>query len=228
MWRAHQGPEATKIEIAPACVVGHPRPQRADPAAAGSACSANCRRGALSASLPRAAPARPLHPAVGLGWTRVQVCCSPRSSCGAAGWAAMVMGLHQPMLLGAAGGRCCWRDSLAVRPLPAKKRLEKFEQQLPEALDLITRALRAGHAFSAALKMAGEEMAEPIAGEFSTVHDEVNFGVSLQAGPDPPERAGAAHRPALLRGGGADPARIRRQPDRVLGNLSRLIASASS
>jgi tight adherence protein B len=60
-----------------------------------------------------------------------------------------------------------------------RKRLDKFERQLPEALDLITRALRAGHAFPAALKMAGEEMAEPVAGEFSTVHDEVNFGVSL-------------------------------------------------
>jgi tight adherence protein B len=51
---------------------------------------------------------------------------------------------------------------------------------LPEALDLITRALRSGHAFSSALQMVGEEMAEPIAGEFRTVHDEVNFGVALQ------------------------------------------------
>jgi tight adherence protein B len=60
------------------------------------------------------------------------------------------------------------------------QRLGKMERQLPEALDLIIRALRAGHAFSSALKMTGEDMAEPIAGEFRTVHDEVNFGVSLQ------------------------------------------------
>jgi tight adherence protein B len=40
--------------------------------------------------------------------------------------------------------------------------------------------LRSGHAFSSALQMVGEEMAEPVAGEFSVVHDEVNFGVSLQ------------------------------------------------
>jgi tight adherence protein B len=60
------------------------------------------------------------------------------------------------------------------------KRLAKLERQLPDALDLITRALRAGHAFSSALKMAGEELAQPVAGELSTVHDEVNFGVSLE------------------------------------------------
>lgn len=60
------------------------------------------------------------------------------------------------------------------------RRMTKIERQLPDTLDLITRALRAGHAFPSALKMSGEEMAQPIAGEFSTVHDEINFGVSLQ------------------------------------------------
>lgn len=59
-------------------------------------------------------------------------------------------------------------------------RMKRIQQQLPEALDLITRALRAGHAFSSALKMSGEELVEPIAGEFRAVHDEVNFGVSLE------------------------------------------------
>jgi tight adherence protein B len=59
-------------------------------------------------------------------------------------------------------------------------RIGLIQKQLPDALDLITRALRAGHAFTSALKMTGEEMSEPIAGEFRTVHDEVNFGVSLQ------------------------------------------------
>jgi tight adherence protein B len=60
------------------------------------------------------------------------------------------------------------------------KRLATIERQLPDALDLITRALRAGHAFSAALKMAGEEMVDPIASEFRQVHEEVNYGNSLQ------------------------------------------------
>lgn len=59
-------------------------------------------------------------------------------------------------------------------------RLLKIEQQLPEALDLIGRALRAGHALQNGLKMVGEEMAEPICSEFSIVSDEVHFGVSMQ------------------------------------------------
>lgn len=59
------------------------------------------------------------------------------------------------------------------------RRLGRMQVQLPEALDLMARALKAGHAFSAALKMTGEEMTEPIATEFRTVHEEVNFGVSL-------------------------------------------------
>jgi tight adherence protein B len=96
-----------------------------------------------------------------------------------AGWAIMVMGLYQPMLTGAGVGVLLGATPFLYVHYRRKKRLEKFERQLPEALDLITRALRAGHAFSAALKMAGEEMTEPIAGELSTVHDEVNFGVSL-------------------------------------------------
>ncbi len=60
------------------------------------------------------------------------------------------------------------------------KRLRKLEQQLPDGLDLIGRALRAGHALPSGLKMVGEEMSDPIAGEFRVVHDEINFGVSMQ------------------------------------------------
>ena len=60
------------------------------------------------------------------------------------------------------------------------KRLSKMEQQLPETLDLIGRALRAGHALPSGLKMAGEELPEPLATEFRITHDEINFGVSMQ------------------------------------------------
>lgn len=61
-----------------------------------------------------------------------------------------------------------------------QKRLDTIEQQLPDSLDLMARALRAGHALPGALKMVGEEMSEPIAGEFRTTFDEMNYGVSLQ------------------------------------------------
>jgi tight adherence protein B len=60
------------------------------------------------------------------------------------------------------------------------KRLRTLQRQLPDALDLMARALKAGHAFSAALKMAADEIADPTATELRIVHDEVNFGVSLQ------------------------------------------------
>jgi tight adherence protein B len=61
------------------------------------------------------------------------------------------------------------------------KRMFKIVEQLPDALDLISRALRAGHAFPSGLQMVGEETQDPIAGEFRIVHDEINFGVSVPA-----------------------------------------------
>ncbi|MDN2717981.1 MULTISPECIES: type II secretion system F family protein [unclassified Janthinobacterium] len=59
------------------------------------------------------------------------------------------------------------------------KRLVRIEQQLPDALDLMSRAMRAGHAFPTALKMVGEEMTGPLADEFRAVFDEVSFGVAM-------------------------------------------------
>jgi tight adherence protein B len=68
-----------------------------------------------------------------------------------------------------------------IRLLTVRRaRLQSFEQQLPDVLDLMARALRAGHAFSGAIEMVGTEANDPIAGEFRTTFDEVNFGISLQ------------------------------------------------
>ncbi|SHG50336.1 type II secretion system F family protein [Massilia sp. CF038] len=60
------------------------------------------------------------------------------------------------------------------------RRLRKFEAQLPDALDMMGRALRAGHAFPTALKMVGEEMSAPLCEDFKLAFDEVNFGISMQ------------------------------------------------
>lgn len=60
------------------------------------------------------------------------------------------------------------------------KRLRRLEQQLPDTLDLIGRAVRAGHALPSGLQMVGDEMPDPIATEFRITHDEINFGVSMQ------------------------------------------------
>jgi len=59
------------------------------------------------------------------------------------------------------------------------ERLTKFESQLPEALDFLSRALRAGHGLTAALAMVGDELKEPISKEFKTTFDEINFGLSF-------------------------------------------------
>jgi len=59
------------------------------------------------------------------------------------------------------------------------QRLQKFVRQLPEALDLIARALRAGHTFQVGLKMVGEEFADPIGTEFDKTLAEINFGAGI-------------------------------------------------
>jgi tight adherence protein B len=58
-------------------------------------------------------------------------------------------------------------------------RMAKFQRQLPEALELIARALRAGHAFFVGLKLVGEEFSEPIGPEFKRAFDEVSMGISV-------------------------------------------------
>jgi tight adherence protein B len=60
------------------------------------------------------------------------------------------------------------------------KRMRKFEEEFPEALDLISRALKAGHAFATGLKMVADEMHEPVGPEFRKTFDEQNFGLPLK------------------------------------------------
>jgi tight adherence protein B len=60
-----------------------------------------------------------------------------------------------------------------------KRRLDKFEKQLPQALALMARALRAGHAFTSAMKFTADEFEDPLGPEFGKALDEINFGVSV-------------------------------------------------
>src|SRR5882724_5147023 len=60
------------------------------------------------------------------------------------------------------------------------RRLHKFEEHFPEALDLLGRAVRAGHAFTTGLEMIAKECAEPIGGEFRATFEEQNFGLPLR------------------------------------------------
>ena len=61
-----------------------------------------------------------------------------------------------------------------------KKRFDQFLENLPDALDLMSRALSAGHAFSEAMHMVSAEMPEPIATEFRKTYEEQNLGLSLK------------------------------------------------
>ena len=59
------------------------------------------------------------------------------------------------------------------------RRLHRIELQLPDAADFLARALRAGHSFSNVLQMVGDELNEPISGEFKTAYEEINYGVPM-------------------------------------------------
>ncbi|MBO9537646.1 type II secretion system F family protein [Herbaspirillum sp.] len=96
------------------------------------------------------------------------------------GYVATTMVARQDAWLGLLAALCCAALPLLYVQKRRARRMSQIGRQLPDALDLLTRALRAGHAFSSGLKMIGDEMPEPISGEFRIIHDEINFGISLQ------------------------------------------------
>ena len=87
--------------------------------------------------------------------------------------------LHVPAGLAALTALSTGLAPWAYLGLRRQRRLHLLQRQLPEALDLMARAMRAGHAFASALQMAGQEMSEPMAVELRAVHEEVNLGLTL-------------------------------------------------
>jgi len=90
-----------------------------------------------------------------------------------------ILSMHQALLL-------ALLLAVVLGALPAgylfwlkNQRMKMFERQLPEALELVSRALRSGHAFSVGLKLVGDEAADPIGIEFRRVFDEISMGVAL-------------------------------------------------
>src|SRR5579884_2264777 len=61
-----------------------------------------------------------------------------------------------------------------------QKRFHKFEELFPEAIDTLARAVRAGHAFTTALELIANEMAEPVSGEFRKLFEEQKFGLPVR------------------------------------------------
>jgi tight adherence protein B len=178
MWNAYRGPEAKKIGQ---------RLRTLSASADGSESSAVLKNRLLSKTpvmqrlllrIPRIDNLDRFLLQSGLEWT-VAALLSASLLSGAAVYIAISFASVLPIVeLGAAAvavllpfGFVQWKRS---------RRLRRMEQQLPDTLDLIGRAMRAGHALPTGLQMAGQEMADPIAGEFRITNDEINFGVSMQ------------------------------------------------
>lgn len=102
--------------------------------------------------------------------------------CGAAG---ALLGWFLPVLIfrgvsAAAGGVVLAMAPIAIVNYKRDARLRLFEEQFPEALDFIARALRAGHAFSVSLEMLASEAPEPLCAEFRRVFQELNLGAAVE------------------------------------------------
>ncbi len=80
-------------------------------------------------------------------------------------WAALIIGFFLPC------------SAVSFR---RQKRFEKFEELFPEAIDTLARAVRAGHAFTTALEMITNEVAEPVASEFRQLYEEQKFGMPVR------------------------------------------------
>jgi len=85
-----------------------------------------------------------------------------------------------PILLAPIGGAVLGSLPLLWLSFKRKSRLAKFGRQMPEALELLGRSLRAGHSLANGFGLVGSEMGEPIAKEFRRVFEEQNFGIPLE------------------------------------------------
>jgi tight adherence protein B len=102
------------------------------------------------------------------------------ASLGAGGVAAFltVLFIRLPLLpIIAAAAAMCTPVMWLMRQRTIRR--QRFEEQFPEALDLMSRAVRAGHAFQTALGMVAEELKAPVGPEFKKTFDQQNFGLPL-------------------------------------------------
>jgi tight adherence protein B len=87
---------------------------------------------------------------------------------------------HIPLWVCAPIGLALGAAPFAVILFKRNRRLGQFEERFPEALDLLGRAVRAGHAFGTGMEMIGKESPEPIGGEFRKTFEEQNFGLPMR------------------------------------------------
>jgi tight adherence protein B len=98
----------------------------------------------------------------------------------AGGAAVLVMVVARQPLAPIAGGVIGAMAPFAWLMRRRSVRIKRFEEQFPEALDLLSRAIRAGHAFQTAMGMVAEELPPPVGPEFKKTFDQQNFGLPLR------------------------------------------------
>jgi tight adherence protein B len=117
----------------------------------------------------------------GLDWTptRLVITMSVTFAIGAVG--SMWIPIESPPALRALlVGLCTACVPLFYVKKKRNKRIDEMETQLPDALDFLSRSMRAGHAFTISLEMVGEETHEPLGPEFKALFNEQNLGASLE------------------------------------------------
>jgi len=92
----------------------------------------------------------------------------------------IVQYIYRSVLAGAIAGIAVGFIPTSVVGFLRQRRLHEFEKHFPEAIDLLGRAVRSGHAFSTGLEMIGKELPEPVSGEFRTTFEEQNLGLPLR------------------------------------------------
>lgn len=88
------------------------------------------------------------------------------------------------ILAGFLAGLVCGSGPILFVYQKRKSRLNKFEQGIPEALELIVSALRVGHSLNAAMGLVSRECPDPVGGEFRLAFDEMNYGLELKSALD--------------------------------------------
>jgi tight adherence protein B len=94
-------------------------------------------------------------------------------------WLPPSLLLRAPQPLAISGGLVAFSMPWLYLLQREKNRRLRFEEQLPEALDFMTRAMRAGHGLSVSIGMVGDELAEPIGAEFKTVFEHLKLGMTF-------------------------------------------------
>lgn len=91
----------------------------------------------------------------------------------------LMLVMRQPMPVALAAGLVGGAVPFVWLAARRDKRLRLLDAQLPDAVELIARALRAGHPLAPAMQMVADELPEPIGSEFGVAFDEINYGVPL-------------------------------------------------